>query len=404
MNIILSLSMVGIFSCGTLNENMSRPNEMLEKNGYKEIAYAFIDSYYKEKGIDNRHLLFVSEIDLFNYYNVVNGKAIIFENNGLFSYVVFNLLNNNIDEFAFDSYSFPTKFKEKTYYSGCFDYYSLSNGKFVNKENKMSLTNSQFKTINDERERKLKNNKQSDSDFGGNPNIPSSRNGYNGFYSFSKISTLGGYYRYDNNYLWGFGPEWQTSSITFTSQTVYNGSTYDNSCGAVACTNMFLWYQKKNIKNKNGVVNCLKNNNTFDTFERFITLTEHSNTTGINNSKINDALIKYAKEQEYNYEIDRYVDTFEEFKENIDAQMPILTYAKIGDWYGHFVVVVGYESFCQEYKESHSFLWHNWTTTEYRYANYLRVIDGWNTSNDCRYIDASGYWDKLEGRGFTIYG
>ena len=43
-----------------------------------------------------------------------------------------------------------------------------------------------------------------------------------------------------------------------------------------------------------------------------------------------------------------------------------------------------------------------WTTTEYRYSRYLRVIDGWGSSNASRFIDCAGYWDTVTGRGFKI--
>lgn len=102
------------------------------------------------------------------------------------------------------------------------------------------------------------------------------------------------------------------------------------------------------------------------------------------------------------HEIDTGVNSFEEFKTNIENNMPILTSIDLDGWGGHAILVVGYEEFSQAYQVEHKVLWNSWTTTEYNYARYLRVIDGWDTSNDSRFIDFSGYWDTIEGRGVMI--
>ncbi|MDR0697589.1 MAG: hypothetical protein LBF68_08730 [Christensenellaceae bacterium] len=52
----------------------------------------------------------------------------------------------------------------------------------------------------------------------------------------------------------------------------------------------------------------------------------------------------------------------------------------------------------------HQILFFKWTTTEYRYTRYLRVIDGWDSSNSSRFIDFSGYWDSILGWSVNIYG
>ena len=156
-------------------------------------------------------------------------------------------------------------------------------------------------------------------------------------------------------------------------------------------------------KNDNGQVNALRNGSEFDTFSRFRTLVNHTNEGGTSRSSYNDALKNYAKEQGYsNYNLDTGVDTYSEFKENIDADRPVLTSISLDGWGGHAILCVGYEEFDHEYEEKHSFLWWNWTTTEHKYTHYLRVIDGWGTSNSSRFIDMSGYWDDVVGRGFTV--
>ena len=82
--------------------------------------------------------------------------------------------------------------------------------------------------------------------------------------------------------------------------------------------------------------------------------------------------------------------------------MPVLTSLSLEDWGGHAVLTVGYEKFDYEYEKKNSFLWWKWTTIEHKYSKYLRVVDGWDTSNSDRFIDMSGYWDTVIGRGFSI--
>lgn len=79
-----------------------------------------------------------------------------------------------------------------------------------------------------------------------------------------------------------------------------------------------------------------------------------------------------------------------------------MTSIDLDGWGGHAIVVVGYEEFKQAYEKQHQFLWKKWTTTEYRYSRYLRVVDGWDTSNSSRYIDVAGYWNTVTGRGFIL--
>lgn len=80
----------------------------------------------------------------------------------------------------------------------------------------------------------------------------------------------------------------------------------------------------------------------------------------------------------------------------------MITSIYLDDWGGHAVLVVGFEEFEQAYEVEHSFLFIKWTTTEYRYSRYLRVIDGWSSSNASRFIDCAGYWDTVTGRGVKI--
>lgn len=115
------------------------------------------------------------------------------------------------------------------------------------------------------------------------------------------------------------------------------------------------------------------------------------------------ALTKYATNQYYKYELNEEIYNFNDYKESINNQMPILTSIRLNDDWVHAVLTVGYEEFKKTCEVEHSFMWWSWTTIEPYYNRYLRVVDGWNTSNSSRFIDCSGYWKSINGNGFKVY-
>lgn len=406
MNVVAGMSLLSFLIAGTPNsyENNKDLNvEILEDKVYEEIALSYLKCQYKGKSISYDNLSVILTNDLLDDSEMVVAKVVVVNRDSFLDYVILNCITKSVDEFSFNSSNALEKFSDKIYYSGLTSYYKKVDNRYISFNKSYSISKKEFC----ENSKFIKNKwKQIYNDS--NPTMPSSKDGWNGFYSWNTLINSPQLSSYTNNewrYLNGINPNGVSSGLNFRSQKYFNDYfSCSNSCGPTACTNMFKWFNYQGIRNKNGVVNALKNGSEYDTFARFRQLLKHDVNGTTERSEYNDALKNYAKEQGYSYEIDRYIDTYEEFKENIDKGMPVLTSVGLDSWGGHGLLVVGYESFAMPYTVSHSFLWSTWTTTEYKYARYLRVIDGWSSSNNSVFIDASGYWDFLEGRGFKIYG
>lgn len=390
------------------NTNNVLAMEVVANNIYQEAALNFFKAQYEERNICYDNVEVALENNLYSDSEEVVAKAVVIRRDDELDYVILNIATANIDEFAFNETQAYEKFSQKVYYSGVLNYYVKKNNQFHHFDNKKIISEKQFEKNSENIEKKFKLRKENAISFtnDNNPVLVNTKTGWNGFYNWTRISTANTNNSYSNtdwDYITGITPSGVLSGLTFMSQDDFNDHfETNNACGPTALTNMFIWFDYMNIENENNEVNALLNDNEFDTFDRFRTLVKHSNKDGTSRSKYNSALKNYAKDQGYDYEIDTGVNSFEEFKTNIENNMPILTSIDLDGWGGHAILVVGYEEFSQAYQVEHKVLWHSWTTTEYNYARYLRVIDGWDTSNDSRFIDFSGYWDTIEGRGFMI--
>lgn len=383
--------------------------ELVSDSIYQDVAINFFEAQYEERDIVYEDAKVVLESDLYSSTEEIVAKAIVIERDGQYDYVILNIATAEIDEFGFNEATAYDKFSQKVYYTGALNYYVQTGDTYLHFDGKTKMSKDELKNRSKGIEQKYQETRKNAKRFttDGNPLPVTSKTGWNGFYDWSTISTFNsnnGYTNSDWDYLTGINWNGVTGSgLSFMDQNTFNSHFgTNNACGPTALTNMFIWFEYMGIENEDGVVNALRNDSAFDTFARFRTLVNHSNTDGTSRSAYNGALKDYAKEQGYDYEIDTGVDTFDEFKTNIANDMPVLASIDLDGWGGHAVLVVGYEEFEQSYEEDHGFLWWDWTTTEYRYCRYLRVIDGWGTSNSSRFIDCGGYWDTLTGRGFKI--
>ncbi len=411
--IIRKLFVIGLGFLMVMGMLGNKPNvafaEQDINNIYKEIALNFFETQYENRQMEYEQVDVFSEKNLYNDNEEIVAKLVILQRDEEYDYIVFNYATEEIDEFVFNATDINQKFSDKLYYTGLLNYFKKVDNNFIHTETLNSYSYSEFKKSASFINNKLKTTRQKYSKFtntDGNPLPNPNKTGWNGFYSWSTIyhfNKNNGYSNSDWNYLNGIWFSQVSPDLSFVDQNTFNryfGT--DNACGPTACTNMFIWFQYMNIKNKSGNVNALLNGSTFDTFNRFRELLEHTNAGGTKRNKYDGALKNYASERGYNYKIVTGVNTYAKFKDNIDNSRPVLTSIDLDIWGGHAIVVVGYEEFKQSYEKQHQFLWWKWTTTEYRYSRYLRVIDGWSTSNDSRFIDVAGYWDTVTGRGFAL--
>ena len=383
--------------------------EIISASVYQDVAANFLEAQYEKRGITYNDAKVVLESDLYSSTEEVVAKAIVIERDGQYDYVILNIATAEIDEYAFNESEAYNKFSQKVYYTGALNYYIQTENSFTHFDGKTRLTKTEFVNRSKDIEQKYNKTKSKAKRFtsDGNPLPVTTKDGWNGFYDWSSLSNFNktnGYSNSDWDYLTGINWNGITDSgLSFEDQNTFNSHFgTNNACGPTALTNMFIWFEYMGIENENGNVNALLNDSVFDTFDRFRVLVHHTNTGGTSRSEYDGALIAYATEQGYDYEINTGVDTFEEFKTNIANDMPVLTSIDLDGWGGHAVLVVGFEEFEQAYEVEHSILFIKWTTTEYRYSRYLRVIDGWGSSNASRFIDCAGYWDTVTGRGFKI--
>ena len=105
------------------------------------------------------------------------------------------------------------------------------------------------------------------------------------------------------------------------------------------------------------MVNLFKNDNVYDAFDRLRELVEHDSENGTKRSKYNSAFKTYAQEQGYDCTIKTGINEYEEFKECIDSDIPVLTSLSLsldGDDFGHAVVTIGYRDYYQDREEVRS--------------------------------------------------
>lgn len=327
---------------------------------------------------------------------------------GLFSrdeeidYVIYNCITETIDEYAFDCPEALTRFSEDStlYYAGALNYY-------VRTPNEKTMTHVQTKKLIDEKDFKDKADR-----FVSNIQQRMSKNmfglggvddGEDGIIHWSDLRVdTAGWENSDWNYLDGitFIGSDATDGISgdglsFSSMNSFSqGGTIRNHCGPTALTNIMVYLDWIGY-------DTLLNDSREDTFEWMRVMCSHSNDQGTSLSNARTALVHYFTEIGYtDYQLTTFYEDFEDYKDAIDNDEIILTLINVmeedndgdgeDDYWGHFVVTLGYEEFRQEYQKQ--ILW--WTTTEYNYLRYIRVCDGWGTCNENVYVDLNGFYDN----------
>ena len=399
------LVFIVVFCC-CIFDNRRLNTYAYNETNYEEAGLNFLTEQYEIKNFAYNNLYVYDSVDLFDVNDNKIAECLIVDRDGQLDYVVLDFSLDKIDEFGYNQNELMQKFisADKIYYDGAMDYAVKVNGEFrdldgnyINQNNFAGVTNTTA-----------------------NESFNNSNNPYGAFYSWKNISeTNAGYENSAYNYLRGFNFSGiSDDGLSFKSQTNYNNqyntthsNRVDGTCGAVAVTDIFVYFQWRKIANKNGTVNALLNGSDYDTFERMIELTKWTS-DGVTLGNAKSALKSFAEEQNYNFDMDTYFwgTNWNKFISSINQGRPVLTEIQStnsdGDFWGHLIMTVGYEQFTHTYSVNQRywfFGWHDKWVTQSDDYHYLRVVDGWSTSNSSRFIDYNGFWDECNGTDFIIY-
>ncbi len=381
------------------------------ETNYEDAGYNFLMAQYDLRDIEYDSLTKENAIDLYDNNNNVVAKMMIVNRDGAIDYVVLDFMIDRVDEFGFDQSTFVDKFqdKEKIYYAGTLNYAYYDGGALKDIDGNQIDENAYFEIM--------------DAFIAYAATLPEQASGYNGFDSWTNIRdnaynlpTSTGYGGTVTNSSWSYIPGINVSGVNkelnFRSQTTLNNN-YNNAfdksitgtCAAVAVTNMFIYYEYR------GFDNALLNNSVDDTFDRALTEINWFNWDDSNWwTDTASGLKSMASKAGYDYTMNKYGTLdWNDVKNSINADMPIFTYIGVdqtsGDYFAHAVVTVGYEEFTHEYTTTEEYWLFGWKEKEVEHEDvyrYLRVIDGWSTSNNSRYVDFNGFYTTVKGIAFML--
>ena len=381
---------------------------------FEDCCMSYLIAQYDMRNIEYDSLDISDTINLYDNDNNVIAEIVAMSRDSDIDYVLINLLTNSIDEFGFnrgDYISFLADGKH-LFYAGVSQiaYYENDiltdvNGNEVDKESFFDAM-ADFLYISE--------------------NMPGAKDGFSGIMTWGEMCNYlnglpnstgynGEIRSNDWGYLSGITQLGVASGLNFKSQTALNnyynnahGTNITGTCAPTAITNMFIYY--KYI----GFSNALFGGNANTAFEKAIQKTDWMNWTNSNWwSKTQSGLKAMATASGYSYTIKVYPNaTWNNFKKCIKTwNMPVFTYVSVNtsnnSTFAHAVVTMGYEEFVHHYTTTETYWllgWHERTIEHDDKYCYLRVVDGWDSSNSGRYLDFNGYYDVVKAIGFKLNG
>lgn len=378
---------------------------------YESAGFNFLRSQYDMRGMTYDSLIKTDAIDLYSDTDEVVAKMLVVDRDGHTDYVVLDFMIDRIDEFGFDQPEFVQTFREKEhiYYAGLMNYAYYDgdilkdiSGSEIDSEEFFGMM-AAFTTLGEQ--------------------TPDAKNGYDGFKSWSDVyhqfCTLpdstgygGGVGSSVFSYLPGITNNGVASGLTFKSQAELNSAynsrynkNVNGTCGPTAMTNMFIYFKYR------GFSNALISNDVTTTFSNTIIKSDWNNWNDATWwTKSIEGFKGMATATGYEYTMKKYPSaSWNDFKTCIvDLKIPMYTYISVNtgtDTFAHVVVAVGAEEFEHMYTTTEQYWLFGWHEKEVSHTDtyrYIRVIDGWGTSNSARYIDFNGYFTTVKAIGFTL--
>lgn len=371
---------------------------------YEEIGYDFLLTQYELKNIEYENMEKRGSINLYDFDNRVIAKMMIVDRDGYVDYVVLNFIVDRVDEYGFNQSDFIAflESKEQVYYAGAMNYAYYEEGVLFNGYEEIIDKNS-FEAA-------LSNFLSTST-----PQAPS----LTPYLSYSNVqadmygivpnSGLGG--SIDNTawkYLSGIYTTGVHNSLSFQDQAVLNsnyatkyGTTVSGTCAVVAIVNMLIYYEYL------GFEDAIFSDDIDYTFNIVMTELDWNNWTNLSWwDKTVSGMKSIAERAGYEYDMTAYpILTWNNIVSEINSGNLIWTYIDNNNVVAHAVVTVGYEEFTHTYTTTEEYWllgWHERVVEHSDEYRYLRVIDGWSSSNSSRYVDFNGYFTTVMGIAFML--
>lgn len=368
---------------------------------FTDIGLNFIREQYSFNNIDYQNVEIFNEINVYNLKEIVVAIIIIFKRDDNFDYCIIDLYKDEISSFGFNS----DLYLSQIYGQHKLLYWYNNNFVYEYGNNYIDIYGN---TIKAEEYCKVANS------F-----IPKAvTSGYDGLSSWDKVvedNRHGSISNGTSSFIQGFSQNeilyYNGTKPVFYGQEVFNekykqefGEAITGTCGPTAMTNMAIYYDWR----KNGKLTI----NDYEVFKEFIITTNWNNWSVSSwwNNTCNSLLDYGVREISPNSKIVTDANGSLGFLlAGIDSNTPLYYYINVeetsGNIWAHAVVAVGYQEFVQSHYVNNRwwfFGWHDkWEQVIDGNYYYIRVIDGWSSSNEAIYVKYN-FYDKHSFIGLTL--
>lgn len=371
----------------------------------ESAGYSFILKQYEMRGIKYEKAVLRESVKLYDDQGAIIGLMVIVDRDGKSDYAVVDYLLSNIDEYGFGSDDFVDTCRraERVLYAGTLNYAKREKGELK------SLTGEKLNA---------KDFSSKMNEFrAGAALLKPKKTGYDGIIGWAQVADrINGLFGTPNSmvynsqfaYLPGISRGGVASNLHFWCQNPLNdwyngryGTGISGTCGPTAMVNMMIYLDKQA-----GFNNGLVNDSVYDTFASMIYYTNFMNWTDRNWWNFTVSAFKnYASQQGYNYTLKSYYNCrWNNVLSCIkDMRIPMFatfgTYTDSGSYWNHAVVILGLEEFTHVYYTPGRWGRQDRHSDVYR---YVRIVDGWWSSDEGRFIDFDNYYTEIGGIGFSF--
>jgi len=352
-----------------------------------EFARDFISFQQRARGNEYQNIELYTTVNLYDHGHNVVANAYIVYRDGEFDYVVINHITDQIDEWGIDEREITEHFKsgERIYFGGALTYSVRDGYEYVDfngtrlDRTEFVRRSSEFRTASTSRRDESRRRRRT---------ITSGYDFNDGLLSWIQViqrhhedifinaGYLQGIYR---NGISGAGLSFANQSELSNTHLVRHGRRVTGVCGPTMQVNLLIYLHWRGF-------GTLINGNRNDTFDRSLALTGWPGSTI---TRCRNSVRQILREQGHTYIMHNLGSSFAGFRDSIERGHPAMMGIHRGN-VGHGVVVVGFEHFRLPTPNAHV------------QFHYLRIIDGWGTSNASRFVCFNGFFQHISGASFWI--